>query len=64
MKKMVPISRVCVCACAVSAADEICGAPRVQARAKNGDLLAVFSGARDEHVSRRQKMSGEDGNNN
>ena len=50
MKKMVPISRVCVYACAVSAADEICGAPRVQARAKNGDLLAVFSGARDEHV--------------
>ena len=58
----------------VLGADEICGAPRVQARAEiiwtkplckepgryigwptvcrapNGDLLAVFSGDRDEHV--------------
>ncbi len=74
MKKMVLFSLACAVVCAASAADEICGAPRVQARAEiiwtkalckepgryigwptvcraqNGELIAVFSGDRDEHV--------------
>jgi hypothetical protein len=74
MKKMVLFSLACALVCAASAADEICGAPRVQARAEiiwtkalckepgryigwptvcrtqNGELIAVFSGDRDEHV--------------
>ena len=74
MKSSVLVLISCALAGIASGADEICGAPRVQARAEivwtkalckepgryigwptvcraqNGDLLAVFSGDRDEHV--------------
>lgn len=73
-KRAVICSLLCAAGGAVPGTDEICGAPRVQARAEiiwtkvlckqpgryigwptvcraqNGDLLAVFSGDRDEHV--------------
>ena len=74
MKRSTLVLISCALAGIASGADEICGAPRVQARAEivwtkalckepgryigwptvcraqNGDLLAVFSGDRDEHV--------------
>ena len=74
MKKLCFVLISCALVGIAPGADEICGAPRVQARAeiiwtkpickepgryigwptvcraKNGDLLAVFSGDRDEHV--------------
>ena len=34
MKRLVLLSLACAVACAASAADEVCGAPRVQARSE------------------------------
>ena len=74
MKKLFCLSLICALAGIAPAAEEICGAPRLQARAEiiwtkalckesgryigwptvcraqNGELIAVFSGDRDEHV--------------
>ena len=74
MKRIAILSIICALIGALPAADDICGAPRVQARAeiiwtkalcketgryigwptvcraKNGELIAVFSGDRDEHI--------------